>query len=110
MSGATLARFLAGGVAIATLAISSGRDPITIGLLAQARERTLYVSAFNTDKQQPVKGLGPDAFVVREDGARREVLRVTPATTSMPVTIVVDNSQAVAPSIADLRKALSTFL
>jgi hypothetical protein len=110
MSRATLARFLAGGVAIATLAISSGFVPITIGLLAQARERTLYVSAFDTDKQQPVKGLGPDAFVVREDGARREVLRVTPATTSMPVTIVVDNSQAVAPSIADLRKALSTFL
>ena len=47
---------------------------------------------------------------MREDGTRREVLRVTPATTPQSVAIIIDNSQAVAPAIADLRKALTTFL
>ena len=112
MSGAAVARFLAGGVAIATLAAFPSLDanPLVARLVAQARERVLYVHAFDTAKQQPVPNLGPDAFVVREDGARREVLRVTPATTPLPVAIIVDNSEAVAPSIADLRKALTTFL
>jgi len=38
------------------------------------------------------------------------VLRVTPAKSPMPIAIVVDNSQAVAPAIADLRRALTTFV
>lgn len=112
MSGAALARLLAGGVAIATLVPLPGfhANPLAARLVAQARERVLYVNVFDSAKQQPVRDLGPDAFVVREDGARREVLRVAPATTPMPLAIVIDTSQAVAPAIADLRKALTTFL
>ena len=34
---------------------------------ADSRERTLFVSAVD-DKGEPVEGLGPEAFVVREDG------------------------------------------
>ena len=48
----------------------------------------------------------PTRSSVREDGARREVLRVTPATSPMPVAILVDNSQAARDHIADIRKAL----
>jgi hypothetical protein len=112
MSGAALARFLAGGVAIATLAAFFGLDANASNarLRAQTRERVLYVNAYDSAKQQPVPNLGPDAFVVREDGTRREVLRVTPASSPLPIAIVVDNSQAVAPAIADLRGALATFL
>ena len=79
-------------------------------LLAQSAERVLYVSVFDEKTREPVTGLGPEAFVVREDDARREVLRVTPATTPMPVAILIDNTQAATPTIADLRKALATFV
>lgn len=111
MSGAALARLLAGGVTIAILAAIPALDasPWVTRLRAQAHERVLYVNAYDSSTHQPVTNLGPDAFVVREDGARREVLRVTPATTPMPLAVIVDNSQAVAPAIADLRAALTTF-
>lgn len=77
---------------------------------AQAAERVLYVTALDRSSRAPVAGLGPDAFIVREDGQRREVLRVTPATSRMPVAVVFDNTQAAAHTIADLRRALAGFL
>ena len=64
-------------------------------LLAQANERVAV--------RQRVRREDPRAdhrprrrrdFVVREDGAAREVLRVTPATSPMAVAILVDNTQA----------------
>lgn len=111
MSSAVRARLLAGGVALAILAVLPGSVPgVHARLLAQATERVLYVNAYDSATQQPVPNLGPEAFLVREDGVRREVLRVAPATSPMPVAILVDNSQAVAPAIADLRQALATFL
>ena len=73
------------------------------------RERTLFVSAV-TDSGEPVEGLGPDAFVVKEDGVRREVLRVSPATEPMDVAILVDNSTAAAEEITFLRSSLSAFV
>ncbi|HEV8395531.1 MAG TPA: VWA domain-containing protein [Vicinamibacterales bacterium] len=73
------------------------------------RERTLFVGAVN-DKGEPVDGLGPDAFVVKEDGVRREVLRVSPATEPMDIAILVDNSTAAADEITFLRSSLSTFV
>ena len=51
----------------------------TTSFSAQApRERTMFVSAVD-DKGEPVPGLGPNDFIVREDGAQREVLRVSRA-------------------------------
>jgi hypothetical protein len=79
-------------------------------LLAQANERVLYVSAWDQKTRAPITGLGVDAFAVREDGARREVLRVTPATSPMPVAILVDNSQAATNHISDIRRALTAFV
>jgi VWFA-related protein len=73
------------------------------------RERTLFVGAVN-DKGEPVEGLGPEAFVVREDGVRREVLRVSPATEPMDIALLVDNSTAAAEEITFLRTALSKFV
>ena len=78
--------------------------------LAQARERVLYVSVIDRATDMPVSGLGADAFIVREDGTRREVLRVAPATSPMAVAVLIDNSQPAAPAIADLRRALTPFL
>lgn len=101
MSRHTIIRFVAG--AATALFISAV-------LVAQSAERVLYVSAWDEKTRAPITGLGTDAFVVREDGAAREVLRVTPANSPMAVAIVVDNSQAATPTIADLRKALAAFV
>lgn len=94
-------RLIAGGAAALLLSIS---------VLAQGNERVAYVSAWDAKTRVPVTGLGTDAFAVREDGARREVLRVTPATTQMAVAILVDNSAATRDNVADIRRALTTFV
>jgi hypothetical protein len=110
MSRAALARLAAGCVAILSIAIPGSHNPLMARLLAQARERVLYVSVFDSDSLQPVKDLKPDGIIVREDGTRREVLRVAPATSPMPIAVIVDNSAATSPSISDLRRGLTAFL
>ena len=72
MSGAALARLLPGGLAIAVLPALFDADLATTRVQAQTRERVVYASAFD-DNLQPVHKLGPEAFIVREDGAQREV-------------------------------------
>jgi VWFA-related protein len=94
---------LAIGIAIAVFSSSSSR------LTGQARERTLFVSAVD-DKGEPVEGLGPDAFVVREDGRRREILRVSRATEPLDIALIVDNSQAAADEITFIREGVSKFI
>ena len=74
-----------------------------------SRERTLFVSAVDR-KGEPVEGLGPDAFVVREEGRRREVLRVSRATEPIDLALLVDNSQAVTDDVVHIREALSKFV
>lgn len=74
-----------------------------------SRERTLFVSAVDR-KGEPVEGLGPDAFIVREEGRRREVLRVSPATEPIDLALLVDNSQAATDDITYIREALSKFV
>ena len=73
------------------------------------RERALFVSAVDKDRE-PVSGLGPDAFVVREDGVRREVLRVSRATEPIDIALLVDNSTAASDEITFLREGLSKFV
>ena len=92
--------------AIAGITVTS--DP-RAAAQAASRERTLFVSAVDA-KGEPVDGLGPDAFVVREDGRRREVLRVSRATEPMDLALLVDNSQAVTDEITYIREALSKFV
>jgi len=95
------ARLLVAGLCALTLPSS---------LMAQATERVLYVSALDSKTGVPVDTLEPGDLRVTEDGVTREVLRVTPATTPMPVAVVVDNQAATQPTIADLRSALTSFL
>lgn len=77
---------------------------------AQANERVLYVNVWDQKTHAPVTGLGPADFKVTEDGRAREVLRVTPATTPMPIAILVDNSQAATDHITEIRRALQSFV
>jgi hypothetical protein len=95
---------------VAVMASASARSLESSAAERQAQERVVYVSAFDADTRKPVPDLGPEAFVVREDGVSREVLHVAPATSPMPLALVVDNSQAMAPAISDLRRGLSAFV
>lgn len=97
-------------MAIASIAIPEVPDSLVARLFAQARERVLYVSVYDSGSLKPVTDLKPDGLIVREDGVRREVLRVTPATGPMPVAVIIDNSAAATPNIADLRRGLTGFI
>jgi VWFA-related protein len=77
---------------------------------AQAvREGVMFVSAVDRDGE-PVPDLGPDAFQIKEDGVKREVLRVSRATEPIDVAILVDNSAAASDDITFLRTSLANFV
>lgn len=96
-------------LAIAVAIAATSSSPAGLAAQAGIRERTLFVSAVN-EKGEPVDGLGPDAFVVREDGRRREVLRVSRATEPLDVALMVDNSQAATDEVVYMREGLSKFV
>jgi VWFA-related protein len=84
--------------------------PASARLSAQdARERTLYVSAVDA-MGEPVTGLGTEAFIVREDGVKREVLRVSQATEPIDIALLVDNSRAAEHDLTFIRNAVSKFV
>jgi VWFA-related protein len=92
------------GIALACAASTSLR------LSAQSpRERTMFVSAVD-QKGEPVEGLGPNDFVIREDGAAREVLRVSRATEPIDIAILVDDAAASQALIPRVREGLRTFI
>jgi VWFA-related protein len=101
-------RLAAAPAVVLTVAFVATSRPLTAGQ-AGARERTLYVSAVDA-KGEPVEGLGPDAFIVQEDGRRREVLRVSKAIDPIDIALLVDNSAAAQESANDMRRALSGFV
>lgn len=75
----------------------------------QSRERDIFVTVTSSDGK-PVTDLRPAEFVVREDGVRREVLAARRATDPVTVALLVDNSQASDPYVADIRRALKGFV
>ena len=95
-------------LALVLSAAAASLMPAAVGA-QNARERTLFVSAVD-DKGEPVEGLGPDAFVIRENGQRREVLRVSRATEPIDIALLVDNSTAAEAEITFFRDALSKFV
>ena len=104
-------RLLAGGAAALLLFLSALSAPsVALVSAAQGVERVAYVSAWDEKTRAPITGLGATDFKIHEDGVPREILRVTPATTPMPVAILVDNSQAANRHISEIRKALGTFM
>lgn len=77
---------------------------------AQARERAAYVTVVERGSGQPVDELTPGDVVIREDGVRREVLRVARPTAPMHVAVLVDNSAAAESAIPNIRDGLTRFL
>jgi VWFA-related protein len=86
-----------------------GRTDATLDAQAASRERTLFVSAVD-DKGEPVENLRPEDFVVREDGQRREVLRVSRATEPLDIALLVDNSTTADDAIVPMREGLKAFI
>jgi hypothetical protein len=74
-----------------------------------AREGTLYVSAVD-GKGEPVQGLGVSDFVVREDGTRREVLRVSRAVDPIDIAFLIDNGSTSEDAISHVRLGLTRFV
>ena len=71
-------------------------------LVAQAIERSMIVSVVD-EAGAPIPDLGPTDFVIREDNAAREVLKVGPATEPMHIALLVDTR----PGVAREHRALS---
>jgi VWFA-related protein len=76
---------------------------------AGVREGVLYTSVVDKDGE-PVTGLGAGDFIVREDGSRREVLRVTPATEPILIALLIDNSVAATNDVRNLRDGATAFV
>jgi VWFA-related protein len=83
---------------------------LVTGAAAQSRDRIAYVSVIDAKTFAPVPDVDAQSIAIREDGTRREITRVEKASSPFPIAIVVDNSEAMSPAIADLRKALASFL
>jgi VWFA-related protein len=96
-------------LAIALAAALTFVRPQTIDAQAGASERTLFVSALDTNGN-PVPGLQANDFIIREDGVRREVLRVSRANDPIDIALLVDNSTAARDLIVPMREGLKRFI
>jgi hypothetical protein len=89
------------------LAVASMVAPIFVD--AQGRQHALYVSVVDSSGN-PVAGLTPADFVVRENKVSREIVAVAPAADPMQIAVLVDNSAASEQYLRDYREALTTFV
>lgn len=99
------------GIALAMLlhAASLAQNPPAKPRAAESRTRDVYVSVVD-GHGAAVPDLTAADFAVREDGMAREVLKVMPATGSMQIALLIDDSQAAAPAIMHLRDGLTAFV
>ena len=90
---------------VAAIALSA--PPLTAQ--TQANLHSMYVSVVD-EAGEPVQGLGPSDFLIREDNTAREVLRVGPADEPMTIAVLVDTSRTARNDISHMRTALPPFV
>ncbi len=96
---------LAFRIAVSLLAIALSAPPA----FGQADERTVYASVVDRDGE-PVLDLTIKDFIVREDGAAREIVRVAKDDDPLQIALLVDNSTVMRPRLTQLRKAAAAFV
>ena len=94
---------------VVALLVAAAVWPAALRAQAGSHERTMFVSTADA-KGDPVEGLGPNDFIVREDGQRREILRVSRAVEPIDIALLVDTSAAVSNAITPMRQALTSFV
>jgi hypothetical protein len=77
---------------------------------AQRATRQQHIDVGVSRNEAPVPNLTLADFVVREDGVSREVLGVGPAPPPSHIALLVDDSEAIQPLVADVRTGLSAFV
>jgi Ca-activated chloride channel homolog len=87
---------------------------LVVGALASVTaqgppSRQIYVSAVD-NKGAPITGLTTADFVVKEDGATREVLDVKPADTPLHIAVLIDDSANAMEATSYLRDGLVAML
>jgi VWFA-related protein len=95
------------GAALALVVLIAAGEPVAAQ--GDARERTLFVSAVD-QKGEPVEDLRVSDVIVREDGLRREVLRLSRAIEPIDIALLVDNSAAADDAILQIRDGLRRFV
>ena len=91
------------------LALATPKSGVDVWAQAGSRERAIFVSALD-DRGNPVEGLGPGDFIIRENGQRREVLRVSRAIDPIDIALLVDNSASSWTAIPSMRNGLKSFV
>ncbi len=100
-------RVLVLGLAYAGLFLWAGAGrPAAQGDL---RERTLFVTVVDR-MNNPLDGVTAADLIVREDGVRREVLRLSRATEPLDVAVLVDNATASGELVPRVREGLKSFI
>jgi Ca-activated chloride channel family protein len=104
---------LRAGLALASLfglaVAAAGPDQLDQARTSLPTDRAMFVSVLDKDGA-PVTDLAAADFVVREDRVTREVIRAEKATEPITLALLIDNSQAATPYIADMRRALKPFV
>ena len=100
---------LALGLSALALAFDARAQTAPRGGAEAARTQDVYVSVLGA-KDAPVTGLTAADFVIREDGVAREVLKAEPATDSMQIVLLVDDSQAATDAVQPTREGLTAFI
>lgn len=99
------------GTSLAVMGLAAGAGP---GAAAQratrdVRERHVFITVLNRN-DVPVTDLTTKEVVVKEDGAVREIVSVTRATTPMQIVLLVDDSQATDSLTAEIRQSATSFV
>lgn len=87
-----------------------GTGSWTAGVFAdQKGEKTVYATAVDQNGQ-PIRDLTAQEWLIREDGADRQIVGVKPATDPMQIVMLVDVTQPTRESISDVRAGVLAFV
>ena len=85
--------------------LAAPQDPATIAV-REGVARNIFVTVVD-DKGVPPSDLTPQDVEIKEDGDKRNVLAVKPATETMQIVLLVDDS---GPGIRDVREGVAGFI